>query len=148
MFEILTGIVLFIPVVLILTAVVSIVKAVVGMRRLTALNQSGERTTGRVMGSHVTYRKSRTSMVESIEFTTREGRVVRGLPWIPDNEMVDREGSEVAVIYDASRPDHFIAPMNGDRVKARRFATEIIASLVAIAFFSFLIYIALTIIPN
>lgn len=86
----------------------------------------GERTTGRVVGANlvVTHSKSRNSrltdtrsdLVETIEFTDQGGRVVRGIAYVSDHGMLDREGMEVTVLYNTAKPERFIAPADGERI--------------------------------
>jgi len=88
--------------------------------RAQRLASSGQQAQGTVISSQVHYSnsgKSRSSrVVETIEFTTDRGQLIRANPAVTDAGTVDRSGMTVSVLYDRDRPERFIAPVNGRRI--------------------------------
>ena len=94
--------------------------AVRDLLRAQRLASSGQQAQGEVISSQVHYSnsgKNRSSrVVETIEFTTDRGQVIRANPAVTDAGTVDRSGMTVSVLYDRDRPERFIAPVNGRRI--------------------------------
>jgi hypothetical protein len=91
--------------------------AVRDLLRALRLTSGGQQAQGRVISSQVHHSgsgRSRTSrVIETVEFTTDRGQVIRANPVVGDAGTVDRSGMSVAVMYDRDRPERFIAPANG-----------------------------------
>lgn len=115
-----------VPVLIIVVTLVGCIRPAVALARMLRLTSRGQKARGEVISSHLqedrsTSRNGRTrvhrSMSETIEFTTSTGAVVRANPAASDIGMVDRTGLPVTVIYDRERPDVFMAPRDGERIK-------------------------------
>ena len=81
----------------------------------------GQRVQGKVVTAYLGVTETRehrsTYMVETIEFTTLDGRTVRASPTQSDVGLTDRGGTYVTVVYDPEDPHRFLAPMNGQSLK-------------------------------
>lgn len=87
--------------------------------------ERGIRVDGRVVDSylHETRREDSDGdvhvtreMVETIEFTTADGRPILGKPRHSDVGESNRVGMTVTVLYDPNQPEFFVAPMDGHNV--------------------------------
>lgn len=56
-------------------------------------------------------RRHLTKRVETIEYVTADGRVLRGSPAFTESGLPDRSGQEVPVHVDPQRPTVFVAPI-------------------------------------
>lgn len=98
------------------------------LRTSQRLAESGTQVEGRVVS---VFRKvtrnsesvgsSRTvTLIETIEFTTADGRTVRGNPVLSDVGTTDRSGTSVVVYVDPAQPESFIAPLDELKVSPLR----------------------------
>lgn len=130
---------LLVPAILIVSGLVTVARGIGRVLTVQALQARGRRARGRVVGAHVQVSRSSSrsrgtrSMVETIEFTTADGRTVRAVPAVSDVGLLDRSGTEVEVLYDDQRPDRFIAPKDGDRMRTGALLAAPLMSLVMIA---------------
>ncbi|MGN6241574.1 MAG: DUF3592 domain-containing protein [Cellulosimicrobium cellulans] len=117
-----------------------------GLAGVRSLQRSGQTTYGLVVAAHVQHssrgsgsdRETTSRVVETIEFTTADGRRVRAVPSFSDVGMLDRSGSEVRVIYDPAEPTRCAAPV-GDRIGAGGQVGRIVFSLVFLGFVAFFV---------
>lgn len=117
-----------------------IVGAVREIAALRSLQRSGQETRGLVVASHVSHSTSGTgddrrvssTLVETIEFPTLDGRRIRAVPAYSDIGMLDRSGQDVRVLYDPERPERFVAP-SGKRVGTGAAGTRIVVAVVFLA---------------
>lgn len=124
-----------------LVFVMVMVKGIGQSRTTSRLASQGLRTTGRVVASHArttgggSDTSVRTQLVETIEFTTGDGRTVRGNPVASDLGMLDRSGADVTVFYDRDSPEQFIAPKDGQRLRSGGGLTGVIFLVVVLGIF-------------
>jgi len=120
--------------VVLLWMIVGGVREIRGLRRLQL---SGQETRGTVVARHVARSTSGTgenrrvssTLVETVEFPTLDGRRIRAVPTYSDVAMLDRSGQEVRVVYDRERPDRFVAP-TGARIGAGAAVARIVLGAV------------------
>lgn len=130
-------IVAVIAVVVALIFAVAIISAIRTSRTASSLSSQGQQTTGRVIAANAQTTGGgsdtpvRTRLVETIEFTTSDGRRIRGNPVSSDIGMLDRSGMDVTVLYDPQNPERFIAPKDG-RAIAGNSAQPVIIAVVAL----------------
>ena len=132
-----------VPALIGLVALFMLFTAVRNLIRGMNLASRGQRTTGRVISEHVPISgrsDNRTStMIETIEFTTDRGQVVRTNPLRSDVGMLDRTGQTVTVFYDRERPERIVAPKNGRSMSPAGPLTKIGGALVMLVFLAFFV---------
>lgn len=118
---------------------VMLLLGIVGVRELrrgARLEARGRRTEGRVISSKLhtsgTGKNRSSRLVETIEFVAENGRTVRGNPSLNDTGSVDRSGMSVAVLYDPERPEVFVAPQDGQRVRRSGAVLKVVVAAVGI----------------
>ncbi len=122
-----------------LIMLVMVILGIAGLRELrrgARLEARGRRTEGRVISSKLHHggsgRDRASRLVETIEFVTEDGRVVRGNPSLNDTGSVDRSGMTVPVIFDPDRPEVFVAPQDGERVSRTGSLVKVIVAVVGV----------------
>lgn len=74
------------------------------------------------------------TLIETIEFTTAEGRIVRGNPVLSDVGRTDRSGTSVVVYFDPAQPESFIAPLDELKVSPLRPVALLIVCAIFVLF--------------
>ncbi|MEE1650225.1 DUF3592 domain-containing protein [Brachybacterium sp. J144] len=98
------------------------------LRTSQRLAESGTQVEGRVVSvfrkvtrnSDSVVSRRTVTLIETIEFTTAEGRIVRGNPVLSDVGHTDRSGTSVVVYFDPAQPESFIAPLDELKVSPLR----------------------------
>ncbi|GAA4842750.1 DUF3592 domain-containing protein [Luteimicrobium xylanilyticum] len=114
-----------------------IVGAVREISAVRALQRSGQESRGTVVASHVSHsttgtgddRRVSSTLVETVEFPTLDGRRIRAVPTYSDIGMLDRSGQDVRVLYDPERPERFIAP-SGARMGTGSAGVRVVVAIV------------------
>lgn len=98
------------------------------LRTSQRLAESGTQVEGRVVSvfrkvtrnSDSVGSRRTVTLIETIEFTTADGRTVRGNPVLSDVGRTDRSGASVVVYFDPAQPESFIAPLDELKVSPLR----------------------------
>lgn len=109
------------------------------------MTSGGQQTRGAVISAHVRHtggRNSSSAMVETIEFTTDSGQVVRTNPLRSDVGLLDRTGQTVTVFYDRQRPERMVAPKNGRSMSPGGPLAKSGAALAMLVFLTFFVIIS------
>ncbi|MGO1482258.1 MAG: DUF3592 domain-containing protein [Brachybacterium sp.] len=129
---------LLVPALMGLIALLILLSGVRDLLRSTRLTSQGQQARGEVISAQVQISGSgdnrRSTMVETIEFTTDRGQQVRTNPLRGDIGMLDRSGQIVTVFYDRQRPERVIAPKNGRSLSPLRPLLKIGGALVMLVF--------------
>ena len=134
---------LLVPAVMGLIALLILLRGVRDLVRGARMTSGGQQARGAVISANVLIssgKNSRSStMVETIEFTTDRGQVVRTNPLRSDVGMLDRTGQTVTVFYDRERPERIVAPKNGRSMSPAGPLTKIGGALVMLVFRAFFV---------
>ena len=132
-----------VPAVMGLIALLILLSGVRDLVRGARMTSGGQQARGAVISANVLIssgKNSRSStMVETIEFTTDRGQVVRTNPLRSDVGMLDRTGQTVTVFYDRERPERIVAPKNGRSMSPAGPLTKIGGALVMLVFLAFFV---------
>lgn len=132
-----------VPAVMGLIALLILLSGVRDLVRGARMTSGGQQARGAVISANVLIssgKNSRSStMVETIEFTTDRGQVVRTNPLRSDVGMLDRTGLTVTVFYDRERPERIVAPKNGRSMSPAGPLTKIGGALVMLVFLAFFV---------
>ena len=132
-----------VPAVMGLIALLILLSGVRDLVRGARMTSGGQQARGAVISANVhisSGKNSRSStMVETIEFTTDRGQVVRTNPLRSDVGMLDRTGLTVTVFYDRERPERIVAPKNGRSMSPAGPLTKIGGALVMLVFLAFFV---------
>ena len=132
-----------VPAVMGLIALLILLSGVRDLVRGARMTSGGQQARGTVISANVLIssgKNSRSStMVETIEFTTDRGQVVRTNPLRSDVGMLDRTGQTVTVFYDRERPERIVAPKNGRSMSPAGPLTKIGGALVMLVFLAFFV---------
>lgn len=132
-----------VPAVMGLIALLILLSGVRDLVRGARMTSGGQQARGTVISANVLIssgKNSRSStMVETIEFTTDRGQVVRTNPLRSDVGMLDRTGLTVTVFYDRERPERIVAPKNGRSMSPAGPLTKIGGALVMLVFLAFFV---------
>lgn len=132
-----------VPAVMGLIALLIPLSGVRDLVRGARMTSGGQQARGAVISANVLIssgKNSRSStMVETIEFTTDRGQVVRTNPLRSDVGMLDRTGLTVTVFYDRERPERIVAPKNGRSMSPAGPLTKIGGALVMLVFLAFFV---------
>ncbi|SMG34881.1 Protein of unknown function [Corynebacterium pollutisoli] len=101
---------------------------------LRDLSQRGERVRGTVVSSRIHTRESSNgndvrTLIETIEFRTLTGHLVRARPRSNDVGLTDRTGQNVQVIYSKQNPELFAAPQDGKEPSRRPVIINAVAGV-------------------
>ena len=134
---------LLVPAVMGLIALLILLSGVRDLVRGARMTSGGQQAPGAVISANVLIssgKNSRSStMVETIEFTTDRGQVVRTNPLRSDVGMLDRTGLTVTVFYDRERPERIVAPKNGRSMSPAGPLTKIGGALVMLVLLAFFV---------
>ena len=134
---------LLVPAVMGLIALLILLSGVRDLVRGARMTSGGQQARGAVISANVLIssgKNNRTStMIETIEFTTDRGQVVRTNPLRSDVGMLDRTGQTVTVFYDRERPERIVAPKNGRSMSPAGPLTKIGGALVMLVFLAFFV---------
>ena len=132
-----------VPAVMGLIALLILLSGVRDLVRGARMTSGGQQARGTVISANVLIssgKNSRSStMVETIEFTTDRGQVVRTNPLRSDVGMLDRTGQTVTVFYDRERPERIVAPKNGRSMSPAGPLMKVGGALVMLVFLAFFV---------
>lgn len=132
-----------VPAVMGLIALLILLSGVRDLVRGARMTSGGQQARGTVISANVLIssgKNSRSStMVETIEFTTDRGQVVRTNPLRSDVGMLDRTGLTVTVFYDRERPERIVAPKNGRSMSPAGPLMKVGGALVMLVFLAFFV---------
>ena len=132
-----------VPAVMGLIALLIPLSGVRDLVRGARMTSGGQQARGAVISANVLIssgKNSRSStMVETIEFTTDRGQVVRTNPLRSDVGMLDRTGQTVTVFYDRERPERIVAPKNGRSMSPAGPLMKVGGALVMLVFLAFFV---------
>ena len=132
-----------VPAVMGLIALLILLSGVRDLVRGARMTSGGQQARGAVISANVLIssgKNSRSStMVETIEFTTDRGQVVRTNPLRSDVGMLDRTGQTVTVFYDRERPERIVAPKNGRSMSPAGPLMKVGGALVMLVFLAFFV---------
>lgn len=127
-----------VPAVIGIVVLIILVSGVRDLVRGGRLASQGLPAHGEVLHSMVrSYRADdsrRPHRIETIGFTTADGRSIRDSPVVADIGMTDRTGQTVTVQYDRDRPEQFIAPKDGRRLSPVKPVLKIAICVVLLVF--------------
>ena len=132
-----------VPAVMGLIALLILLSGVRDLVRGARMTSGGQQARGTVISANVLIssgKNSRSStMVETIEFTTDRGQVVRTNPLRSDVGMLDRTGLTVTVFYDRERHERIVAPKNGRSMSPAGPLMKVGGALVMLVFLAFFV---------